>query len=131
MPIAIEKRPDDAAIIFVALPPIILPDDQIAQLNEVVLFKQEMGRHVYRILDLRGILMDFDDLLSGMEYERGVPGGANDPDVTTYFIGTTALVQFGVKTLQDYPHLYGKTDVHLVASLEEAIAEVQVRLAQR
>ena len=127
MPISTDKRPQNATIIFTVIDPLTIPDDQIQQLQETVQFKQAVGKHIYRIMDFSTAQIDFGMLVAGMANERGVPGGSNDPEVTTYFVGSDSMVQLGVKALQDYEHLYGKTDVRLATSVDEALADIQAR----
>ena len=128
MSINATRMDEISTIILEAVPPSKFPDDPIANLEEAKKFKEHIGGHIYRLIDLSAVSADytFSDVMIGMATERGKEGGADDPDVTTIFVGFGDVVELGAKSLQEQEQ-YGKGDVHLFNSQDEALRYIRER----
>ncbi len=120
MPVEITHRSDLPVLIFTVVSHIKPPEDQELILKTVSDFKQKTGGHVYRVIDITGIKLDFGMMVASMGAERGQPGGADDPDVTTIFVATDEIAKIGAKSLREQPQ-YGQGDVRMASSVEEAL----------
>ena len=89
-------------------------------MSEAVKLKNELGRAVYRIIDVTTMDLTFPDMTAAMAAERGLEGGSGDPDVTTCFVGSGALVEIGTKALAEQDQ-YGKGNVKMFTSVDDAV----------
>lgn len=124
MAINVEKLASEAIIILYGSEPLAVPEDPMKVMQEVVNFKKEVGRPVYRVLDFSKTNLTFSDMMMSMAFEREQSGGANDPDVSTVIVGTTEVVRLGAESLRSQEQ-YGKANVHFVTSVDEALAYIR------
>lgn len=124
MSIKVDVLRDDHIIILHGEEPLAIPQDPIKVMEEVSKFKKEVGGHVYRILDYSKIKITFSDMMVSMAAELDHEGGANDPDVTSLFVGTDEMVRLGTASLKNQEQ-YGKAKVHLFTSVDEAIEQAR------
>lgn len=110
------KRHSELPVVHLTMKqPIQMPDDVIFNATEGAKLKHDLGGHVYRIVDVRDLNLDFSNMMMGMSGDQGMEGSLTDPDVTTLFLGDGDLVEFGVKALAEQDQ-YGKLNVKLFAS---------------
>ena len=131
MPVNIERLVDERIIIFRMYVQADPDEDQKTLLKAVIEFKHEVGGHICRIMDFSEVQVGFSDMMLGMASEKEKEGGVNDPDVSTVFIATTELAQFGVKAFQEQTQ-YGsfRNIVALVSSREEAMTAARAEIAK-
>lgn len=129
MPIKVTRLQDLPAILLEHEPPLKVPDDPQKNMEETLALKRERGGHIYRIIDIRNVDLKFSDMMMSMDAERNKEGGSGDPDVTTCFVGSGALVEMGTKALAEQDQ-YGKGRVVLFTSQEDAIDYVRKQVNQ-
>lgn len=122
------RFPGEPIIYFAILPPLEMEDNEKI-LAETNAFKKEAGGHVYRIVDVTGAQMTFDQMINAMSAERNREGGPNDPLVTLIFVGSGELAEFGVKAMREQQQ-YGKVSVQMFSSLDAALAEARAMIAK-
>ena len=110
--------------------PLQMPGDVQTNAAEGQKLKQEVGGHVYRIIDVREAGLTFSDMMVGMSTDKSGEGTLDDPDVTTIFLGDGELVEFGVKALAEQDQ-YGKLGVKLFSSEEDAYDFVREDMQKR
>ncbi|HEX3049029.1 MAG TPA: hypothetical protein VHP83_00120 [Aggregatilineaceae bacterium] len=121
MGLRIEELTPEPIIIITGLDP-VSRDDPLAVLAAVSRFKRLVSRHIYRIIDLTYLTFDFDYVIYGMVKDTG-EGGIDDPNVTTIYVGTHELVQYGVDLFKKENARFGDThSIFLFSSREEALA---------
>jgi hypothetical protein len=64
-----------------------------------------------------------------MAADKG-PGGIDDPDVTTIFIGTHAMVKLGVNAFKEQKRYGAVNPIEFVTSVDEALALIHARIAE-
>jgi hypothetical protein len=124
MPYKVERLSGEPVIIVTWQGPFseksIVEKDFIAACDDVVSL---MGseRPVVRIDDVRGVKVDFGDLVVGMGVARKkLPGSPSDPSIKALIVGSGFLWDLaskGAKQLQ-----YGAIDIPLFTSMEDALA---------
>lgn len=124
MAINIEKLNSEAIIILTGIEPLAVPDDPMTVMQEVVNFKKEVGRPVYRILDFSQTNLTFSDMMMSMAFEKDQEGGANDPAVSTVIVGKDELVRLGADSLRTQEQ-YGKANVSFAASVNDALTYIR------
>ncbi|NLX09244.1 MAG: hypothetical protein GXY36_06275 [Chloroflexi bacterium] len=126
----IKELPGEPIIVFHVRLPHVPQDDVSETLKTTAEFKQKMGGHIYRIVDLSLFNLSFSDAMLGMAAERGAEGGVNDMEMSTIFVGSGEMVKFGAKAFQEQKQ-YGETNVVFVCStVEEGIAFARAELAK-
>lgn len=101
-----------------AYPPLVEQDAVENMQHAVELKKQFPGKKIYRVMDFTSGI-DFSGMMVCMAAERGQEGGANDPDIMSFFVGSHELVEMGVSALKQQPQ-YGQPTVFLFTSYDEA-----------
>lgn len=124
MAVKVTPVPNLPALILENILPFDPAQDTQTNMDETVKLKRKLGRPVYRIIDIRSFNITFSDMTMAMGAERGREGGSSDPDVTTCFVGSGALVEVGTKALAQQDQ-YGKGKVKLFTSVEQAIEYVR------
>jgi len=119
-------------IIFEATKPFKVPDDPMATTMETSKFLASTQGPIFRVIDITEVVdtLDFSNLMLAMAEERGKPGGADDPNVTTLFVGSGELVKIGAEALKEQEQ-YGKANVHLFESQEDALAFVREQAGEQ
>jgi hypothetical protein len=120
MSIATEKMSGLPIALITGTAPLVEKDALDSMQAAIELKKEFPGKKVYRVIDFsHGI--DFSGMMICMAAEAGKEGGANDPEVETYFVGSSELVELGVKALQEQEQYGTAPNVHLFLSLDEAV----------
>jgi hypothetical protein len=120
MAVKVTRIPDLPALLLENVQPFNPVRDTATNMEETVKVKRELGRPVYRIIDIRSFNLTFSDMTVAMGAERDREGGSGDPEVTTCFVGSGALVEIGSKALAQQDQ-YGKGKVRLFTSVEQAM----------
>ena len=128
MAVKVTRVPDLPAVILENVEPFDPMQDTATNMEETVKVKRELGRPVYRIIDIRSFNIAFSDMAVAMGAERNREGGAGDPEVTTCFVGSGTLVEIGSKALAQQDQ-YGKGNVKLFTSVEQALEFVRKDVA--
>lgn len=129
MAVKVTRVPDLPALILENVEPFDPMQDTATNMEETVKVKRELGRGVYRIIDIRSFNIAFSDMAMAMAAERNREGGSADPEVTTCFVGSGTLVEFGSKALAQQDQ-YGKGRVKLFTSVEQALEFVRTDSAK-
>jgi hypothetical protein len=122
MPVTFENVPSVPVLIVTGKAPLEEEDAKQTMQQVIALKKQFPGKKIYRLMDFTAGI-DFSGMIMCMAAERGQEGGANDPDVMSFFVGSHALVELGVQALKDQPQ-YGQPTVFLFTSYDEAYNRV-------
>lgn len=131
MPLKIYPMPDERILIIEMYTPADPMKDGMAELQAVNEFKQKAGGHIVRILDFTHAEVKFADMIQGMASEKGLPGGINDPDVSTVFVALGDIAQLGVEALREQDQ-YGdiRNVVGLFQTRDEALAASRAEIAK-
>lgn len=129
MTVAFQEYPTEGIILCT----LGLPHDPMGDVNltleKVADYKKQVGKQVYRIVDLSKFNLTFSEAMMGMGAELNKEGGVNDSGVWTIYVGTGEWVQFGVKAFNEQAQ-YGKTYVlHVCESVDEGIAFARDHIA--
>lgn len=120
MSITFEKIDGLPILIGLCSPPLSAEDALANMAAAVELKKQYPGNKIYRVTDFsQGI--DFSGMMICMATEKDREGGANDPDIETYFVGSSELVALGVQALKEQEQYGTPPNVHLFTSRDEAL----------
>lgn len=132
MPLKIHPMPDEAILIIEMFTPADPVKDGIAQLQAAVDFKQKVGGHIIKILDFTHAEVKFSDMMQGMASEKGLPGGINDPDLSTIFVIQGDIPQLGVEALKEQDQ-YGEVRnvIGHFQTRDEALVAARAEMAKR
>lgn len=120
MSIKIQRVEGLSILLAVAAPPLEAEDALEIMAEATEMKKQFPGQKIYRVMDFtQGI--DFSGMMVCMATEKDHEGGANDPDIETYFVGSSELIALGVKALKEQEQYGVAPNVHLFLSVDEAL----------
>ena len=120
---------DNDPIILVIHTGTAQPDMAISSRAEVAKFQKAQGRMVHRILDFTGCKVDFSGLVLSMASDQG-PGGIDDPNVTTIFVGTTQMVDLGANAFKEQKRYGAVNPVELFTSVDAAVDFARSKVAK-
>lgn len=130
MTLKIEELPDEAIIVCTINLPHVPAEDVRDTLQATASFKEKLGKKVYRIVDLSLFELSFSEAVMGMGAEKDAPGGINDPDVSTIYVGSGEWVTFGVKAFQEQEQ-YGETHILAICNtVDEALSAARADIAK-
>lgn len=130
MTVEATRHPELPVVHLKMMQPIKQPDDVIFNATEGAKLKHDLGGHVYRIIDVTALNLDFSNMMMGMAGDQGLEGSLSDPDVTTVFLGGGDLVEFGVKALAEQEQ-YGQLGVQLFSSEDDAYDFIREDIRKR
>ena len=105
------------------------PDvEGIAQeLNKVL---NETTGTMYYVADMSGLNVSFSELTVGLAQAFRTPGSPYaNPRLKTFPVGSAAMIKFGVEAASQQSN-YGKQQIQLYASREEALAAARAAIAE-
>lgn len=128
---SISQVPDQPILIAKFTPPFDPMKDSMAVAGQLLEFLDKTTGHVYYIADMRDIKIKFSDLVMGMSQAFTDPHSPYaNPRVTTYTVAGDLLISLGVKAASEQQQ-YGRADVKLYKSVDEALAEIRKHMAKQ
>lgn len=128
---SISQIPDQPILIAKFTPPFDPMKDSTAVAGQLLEFLDKNPGPVYYIADMREIKIKFSDLVMGMSQSFTDPHSPYaNPRMTTYTVASDLLISLGVKAASEQQQ-YGKADVKMYKSVDEALAEIRKQMAQK
>lgn len=127
---SISQVPDQPILIAEFTPPFDPMKDSMAVAVQLSEFLAKHEGHVYYIADMRKIKIKFSDLVMGMSQAFTDPHSPySNPRLTTYNVASDLLISLGTKAANEQQQ-YGKADVKLFKTTEDALAEIRKHMAK-
>ena len=105
--------------------------DSTAVAVQLLEFLDKNPGPVYYIADMRDIKIKFSDLVMGMSQSFTDPHSPYaNPRMTTYTVASDLLISLGVKAASEQQQ-YGKADVKMYKSVDDALAEIRKQMAKK
>lgn len=105
--------------------------DSTAVAIQLLEFLDKTTGPVYYIADMRDIKIKFSDLVMGMSQAFTDPHSPYaNPRMTTYTVASDLLISLGVKAASEQQQ-YGKADVKMYKSVDDALAEIRKQMAKK
>lgn len=99
-------------------------NDSGASAEKLMELLQTKTGDIHYVADLREVEIAFSDLAIGMAEAFGNPNSPYiNPRVKTYTVGSSALIEFGVKAATEQEQ-YGNIEIKLYKSVDEAFADI-------
>ena len=126
---AIVTRLPGEPIVIVELHSTDTPESEIREVAQAIaaLIKGEKGP-IYRINDFTHVQIPLTTMIMGLGREmHGTPGSLSDPRIKPIFVSTSKIVALGIRSA--YRGRYGRLDILLFATLEDALAHIRAEHA--
>ena len=125
MALQVQKRPDEAIIVIETHPPLNGDTDPVEATAVTLEFQAEVGGTICRITDYTRTPIPFGVLVKGMSTDKAF----QHPEVISVVVGDDDMVKLVAEGFKQ--DQYGKIDVKMTASREEALALAHQLLTAR
>jgi hypothetical protein len=127
---SLSQVPDQPILIAKFTPPFDPVKDSSAIAVQLLEFLDKSAGTVYYIADMRDIKIKFSDLVMGMAQAFTDPQSPYaNPRVRTYTVASDLLINLGAKAASEQQQ-YGKANVKMFKSVDEALAEIRKQMAK-
>jgi hypothetical protein len=128
MPVNVKQIPQQPIVVITITEPYNrLKEAPVAEQQFQALTATIQGT-IYRILDVTGWRIPFDDLVNALASDTRGGTGA-DPRIRSIMVGTSEMAALAAKSMKQKQ--YGGREMLLFASMDEALAFIDTQLAAR
>ena len=105
--------------------------DSTAVAVQLLEFLDKTQTKVYYIADMRDIKIKFSDLVMGMSQSFTDPNSPYaNPRMSTYIVASDLLISLGAKAASEQQQ-YGRPNVKMYKSVDDALAEIRKQMAKQ
>lgn len=127
---SLSQVPDQPILIAKFTPPFDPMKDSMGVAVQLLEFLDKTQGRVYYIADMRDIKIKFSDLVMGMSQAFTDPHSPYaNPRLTTYTVASDLLISLGAKAASEQQQ-YGRANVKMYKSVDEALAEIRKQMAK-
>ena len=130
MAFKVEKVPNEPIVISTISNPYDAMVDSAGIAQELLQILSETSDTIYYVADMSNLNVSFSELTVGLAHAFRTPGSPYaNPRLKTLPVGSAGMIKFGVEAASQQSN-YGKQQIQLYASVDEALAFARDEIAK-